>query len=324
MIQEFFASPPEWLRGVPWEWVVALAVVAVAYAIYRLLAHRITIEVADAEKRHRYRKRAGYAMAIVVVAVLCIVLFEEIREVGTLLGFIGAGLAIALREYLTSFLAWFYILGQRNITLGSRIEVGGVRGDIIDIGVFKLTLVEVRGESVGDQSSGRLVTIPNFKILTDPVYHFTAASPFVWDEIEFNITFESDWERAREILESTGREVTEPYRDEVARGFRHLESAYAFRYGVTTPIVYTSISPIGVTLRLRYLSHVRQRRTNRDSISRKVLKIFRETPGIEFAYPTSRVYRTEIDMERFGEEPSKAEPPEAGTIPIPRAGPPTG
>lgn len=300
-MRDFLDSPPDWVRSVPWEWVVAALVMAAAYTLYRLLTHQIADQVDDAEKRHRYRKRVGYAMAALVVIVLGVVFFEKIRDLGTLLGFIGAGLAIALREYLASFLAWFYILGQRNITLGSRVEVSGVRGDVIDIGVFKLTLVEVRGEGLGDQSSGRLVTVPNFKILTDPVYLFTAGSPFVWDEIEFTVTFESDWERAKGIVEQVGREVTEPHQAAIQSGLRRLESAYAFRHGVTTPIVYTSVVPSGIALRLRYMSHVRQRRDNRDAISRRALNLFREIPGIEFAYPTSRVYRSDIDMERFGE-----------------------
>jgi small-conductance mechanosensitive channel len=296
---------PDQLQHVPWSWVAVVLVLAGAILAYRLLARQISSHVADSEKRHRYRKRVGYTFALLVVVVLSIAFFQQIRSLGTMLGFIGAGLAIALREYLTSFLAWFYILGQRNIALGSRIELGGVRGDVIDIGVFKLTLVEVRGEGLGDQSSGRLVTIPNFKILTDPVLHFTLGSPYVWDEMEFTVTFESDWEDARVILERVGREIFEPHRQEIEAGFRQLEHEYAFRYGVTTPIVYVAVAPSGVQLKLRYLTHVRQRRDNRDLISRRVLKIFAESPGIEFAYTTTRTYRTELDMERFGERPAE-------------------
>lgn len=310
---------PDWLRTLEWRWITALVVLLVAWILYRIAAREIGEQVADAEKRHRYRKRVSYTIAAAVVLVLSIAFFDAVRELGTVLGFIGAGLAIALREYLASFLAWFYILGQRNIRLGSRIEIGGaggVRGDVIDIGVFKLTLVEVRGEGMGEQSSGRLVTLPNFKVLTDPVFHFTAGSPFVWDEIDFTITFESDWERARDIVETIGTEVYEPHAEEIESGFRRLESAYAFRYGITTPIVYVSIAASGVNLRLRYLTHVRQRRGNRDTISREVLKRFEaEKERVELAYPTSRVYRTEIDMVRFGEreeevEEGAEEPPE--------------
>ena len=304
---------PEWFEAVPWNWVAVLLLLAGAILAYRILARQISGHVADTEKRHRYRKRAGYVIALFVFVVVCIAFFEQIRSLGTVLGFIGAGLAIALREYLASFLAWFYILGQRHIALGSRIEIGGVRGDVIDIGVFKLTLAEVRGEGLGEQSSGRLVTIPNYKILTDPVFHFTLGSPYVWDEMEFLVTFESDWEKAREILEQIGQEIFEPHRAEIEAGFRQLEHDYAFRYGVTTPIVYTEIGSNGVVLKLRYLIHVRQRRDNRDRISRRVLKQLREMPGIDIAYQTSRVYRTELDKIRFGEMPepsARMEPPE--------------
>jgi len=319
VIEDLLQRLPDWARE--WHWPAAVVVVALAIVAYRILAHQIAAQVADAEKRHVYRKRASYSIAAFVTVVLAIVFFEALRELGTVLGFLGAGLAIALREYIASFLAWFYLLGQRNVALGSRIEVAGVRGDVIDIGVLKLTLIEVRGEGMGEQSSGRLVTIPNFKLLTDPVYHFTAGSPFVWDEIEFQVTFESDWERARDILAEIGREVYEPHAEEIESGFRRLENAYAFRYGITTPIVYTSVGGSGVTLKLRYLTHVRQRRDNRDRVSREVLLRFRATPGVELAYPTSRVYRTEMDAERVGEkvEPSRDEPrPERAEGPLGR------
>jgi len=303
----FLEQLPDWAQDLPWRLIAVAAVLVAAFFVYRLVDRQIRGHVADPEKRHRYRKRVGYTIAALVVLGLGIVFFERLRGVGTLLGFIGAGLAIALREYLTAFLAWFYIIGQRNIGLGNRIEVSGVRGDVIDIGVFKITLVEVRGEGLGEQSSGRLVTVPNFKILTEPVYHFTTGSPFVWDEIDFTVTFESDWEKARDLVEEVGNEVFRPHREEIETGFRQLESDYAFRYGVTTPIVYTSIGGSGINLRLRYLTHVRQRRGNRDAISRHILQRFREEPNIELAYPTSRVYRTEIDVQRFT-EPLRPEP----------------
>ncbi|HYO46252.1 MAG TPA: mechanosensitive ion channel family protein [Gemmatimonadota bacterium] len=309
MQARFLEQLPDWAQGLPWRLIVVVALVTAAYALYRVIDRQIRGHVADPEKRHRYRKRVGYTVAAVIVVILAVVFFERLRGIGTFLGFIGAGLAIALREYLAAFLAWFYIVGQRNVTLGSRIEVAGVRGDVIDIGVFKVTLVEVRGEDSGDQSTGRLVTIPNFKILTESVFHFTNASPFVWDEMEFTITFESDWEKAREIVERIGMEVFEPYRHEVETGFRRLEKDYAFRYGVTTPIVYTSIAENGIQLQLRYLTHVRRRRGNRDAINRRILLRFREAPNIEIAYPTTRTYRTEIDMQRFGERPLHEPPP---------------
>lgn len=308
---DLLESAPDWIRDAPWTWVAVVALLVVAVFAYRLLARRVASRVADPETRHRHRKRARYAIASTVLAILVVLFFEQLRGLGTFLGFIGAGLAIALREYLASFLAWFYILAQRNLGLGSRIEVGGVRGDVIDIGVFKLTLVEIRGEGLGEQSTGRLVTIPNYKALTDPVYHFTAGTPYVWDEIDFAITFESDWEHAREIVDEVGWSVYEPHKEEIESGFRQVESEYAFRYGVTTPIVYTIIGESGVHLMLRYLSHVRQRRGNRDEISRRVLLAFRDEPNVELAYPTRRVYRTEIDAVRFGD----IEPEEVGERP---------
>jgi small-conductance mechanosensitive channel len=237
-----------------------------------------------------------------VLTALIVMFIDRIRELGTLLGFVGAGVAIALREYLASVLAWFYILTQRNIALGSRIEVGSARGDVIDIGLFKLTLVEVRGDGLGEQSSGRVVTVPNYKVLMEPVYLLSGAAPYVWDEMDFLVTHESDWERARDLIEQIGREVTAPQQSEVDSGFRRLGDRYAFRPGITTPIVYVSVAESGIDLKLRYLTHVRQRRTTRDQISRRVLRLLRTDSAIQLAYPTTRSYRREIDMIGFDEK----------------------
>jgi len=295
-VNELFESPPGWVAAIPRGWVAALLLVIAGYLAYRVLARRIGDQVADAERRHLYRKRVRYAVGVMVLTALIVMFIDRIRELGTLLGFVGAGVAIALREYLASVLAWFYILTQRNIALGSRIEVGSARGDVIDIGLFKLTLVEVRGDGLGEQSSGRVVTVPNYKVLMEPVYLLSGAAPYVWDEMDFLVTHESDWERARDLIEQIGREVTAPQQSEVDSGFRRLGDRYAFRPGITTPIVYVSVAESGIDLKLRYLTHVRQRRTTRDQISRRVLRLLRTDSAIQLAYPTTRSYRREIDM----------------------------
>ena len=163
-------------------------------------------------------------------------------------------------------------------------------------GLFKLTLVEVRGDGLGEQSSGRVVTVPNYKVLMEPVYLLSGGAPYVWDEMDFLVTHESDWERARDVIEQIGREVTAPQQAEVDSGFRRLGDRYAFRPGITTPIVYVSIAESGIDLKLRYLTHVRQRRTTRDQISRRVLRLLRTDSAIQLAYPTTRSFRREIDM----------------------------
>ena len=295
-MNELFESPPGWVTAIPRGWVAALLLVIAGYLAYRVLARRIGDQVADAERRHLYRKRVRYAVGVMVLTALIVMFIDRIRELGTLLGFVGAGVAIALREYLASVLAWFYILTQRNIALGSRIEVGSARGDVIDIGLFKLTLVEVRGDGLGEQSSGRVVTVPNYKVLMEPVYLLSGGAPYVWDEMDFLVTHESDWERARDVIEQIGREVTAPQQSEVDSGFRRLGDRYAFRPGITTPIVYVSIAESGIDLKLRYLTHVRQRRTTRDQISRRVLRLLRTDSAIQLAYPTTRSFRREIDM----------------------------
>jgi small-conductance mechanosensitive channel len=193
---------------------------------------------------------------------------------------------------------WLYISGRTGIQVGSRVEVDGVIGDVIDTGIFKTTLLEIGNLVYGRQSTGRLVTIPNSKMLADNVFMSTTYNPFVWQEIRLVVTFESDWQRAETILREIGNEIYTELAPELEQGFKKLERRYAFKYGTVTPIVYVSIADHGVELDLRFLIPVRRRRGSVDRAARRILTAFAADPSIELAYPTYRMFR----MGEGGEE----------------------
>src|SRR5690606_9680886 len=114
-------------------------------------------------------------------------------------------------------------------------------------------MLEVGGALVyGRQSTGRLVTIPNYRMLSDAVMIAPASAPFVWQEVKVNVTFESNWRRAEEIMKQIGDEIHATIDAQMERAFRSLERRYAFKHGKLTPIVYVTIGPSGVELALRF------------------------------------------------------------------------
>jgi small-conductance mechanosensitive channel len=189
------------------------------------------------------------------------------------------------------------------VEVGSRIEVAGVTGDIIDIGLLKITVLEVGNLVYGRQSTGRLITIPNYQLLSANVMVSGPTNPFVWQEVRITVPFDSDWQRAEAILRETGDELHAEIEPELQAGFRRLEKRYAFKYGTLTPIVYVTLGTSGVELTLRFLTHVRRRRGSEDLVARRLLAAFAAEPGITFAHPTTRVLRHgERGTGLFGEE----------------------
>jgi small-conductance mechanosensitive channel len=286
--------------GVIDEIIIFLLTAVALYALSRLTRRGIESHIEDINKRHQLRKVVTYIFWIVLVTV-AVALFAErlaLADIGTILGLIAAAVTIALADVVRSLAGWVYVNSRRGIEIGSRVEVDGVIGDVIDIGMLKTTLLEVGKPLVHAlQSTGRIVTVPNSVFLNKNVIASATVNPLVWQEIQILVTFESDWKRAREIMQEVAKELYDEIVPDLKAGFAKLEQEFAFRLGSTAPIVYTEIADSGVLLTLRNLTLVRRRRSMTDRISGEILDRFAAEPSIDFAYPTYRIYRPDLETE---------------------------
>ncbi len=271
--------------------IVFLVLALLFYLLARLARQVIARNIEDVNRRHILRKSVGYGYAILLVLTVVALFADALAGLGTIVAVVLAGVAIALQDILKSVVGWLYISTRSGVQVGSRIEVEGVIGDVIDIGVLKTTVLEVGNLVYGRQSTGRLVTIPNSRMVSSSVFLSAAYNPFVWQEIQVVVTFESNWQRAEGILREIAEEMHAEIAPELERGFKKLERRFAFKYGTITPIVYVSLDERGVALTLRFLTPVRRRRGSVDRVTRRMLAAFAEDPEVELAYPTYRVYR---------------------------------
>lgn len=269
---------------------VFLLCAVLLYLVTRLIRRAINANIADVNRRHQLRTWSNYGFASLLLLVGMAMFGNWLAGLGTILALLVAGIAVALQDVLKSVVGWLYLSGRGGVEVGSRIEVDGIVGDVIDIGMLKLTMLEVAGPLVfGRQSTGRLVTVPNYRMLAGAVHIAPAVAPYVWHEIRVNVAFDCDWGKAEEILRAVGAEIDARVAPDVERGFRELDRRYAIKHGTTTSIVYVTIGPSGVELTLRFLVNVRGRRGMVDFASRRVLERFVAEPAIRIAYTTYRV-----------------------------------
>lgn len=271
--------------------VAFLVMAATVYFAARIIRRQLRESIADINRRHILQKYTSYTAAFLLFTGAVALFADSLQGLGTILALLLAGIAVALQDVLKSVVGWLYVSGRSGVDVGSRIEVNGLVGDIVDIGVLKTTVLEVDGLVYGRQSSGRLVTVPNYKLLSDNVHIQGEANPWAWQEVRVTITFESDWKRAEQIMREIGDEVHRELAPQLEASFRQLERRYAFKYGTLTPIVYITISGTGVELTLRFLTAVRRHRGTVDRISRRILSEFAADPRVELAHPTYRVFR---------------------------------
>lgn len=203
----------------------------------------------------------------------------------------SAGIALALQEVILSMAGWVLILMRRPFEIGDRIELNSVKGDVIDIRLFQTSLLEIGNWIDADQSTGRIVNIPNSFIFKYQNYNYSRGFEFIWHEIPVLVTFESDWKVAKEIMMKHANKIAEGMEAAVQRKIDVMKNRYMIYYGKLTPIVYVSIKDSGVLLTLRYLTEAKKRRWMEDSLSQAILTDFEENDRVNFAYPTYRIVK---------------------------------
>lgn len=266
---------------------LALVLIGVLRAFVLRQIHRRTDDVVVL---YRWRKLTNYLAALAGFTTLVLIWFEKLRLALTLLGLLSAGVALALSGLIAAMAGWAFILLRRPFEVGDRIQVGEHAGDVIDIRLFKFTLMEIGNWVDADQSTGRVIHVPNGKVLTEVVVNYTRGFHYIWNEIPVLVTFESDWAKAKKILQ----EIADRHVGETAKQarleLRKAAQRFMLYYSRLTPTVYTKVEDSGVLLTIRHLVEPRKRRGALGAIWEEILRAFGDEPDIDFAYPTRRFF----------------------------------
>lgn len=242
----------------------------------------------EGKNLYYFRKLISFTSGLLIAAIVVLNFISDFGGLSAVVGLAGAGLAIALQDPIVSLVGWFLIVGRFGISVGDRVEINQVKGDVIDIGLLRIAVLEVGNWVGAEQSTGRVVFFPNSFIFKSHYFNYSTANSFIWDEIRFTVTYESDWKRAREILEEVATRASQSFIEAARNSQAQLERQFHINLGTLTPYVYVSIASNGVDLVLRYLTEIRQRRSTQDKICQEVLEAMSHAPGIELSAPARR------------------------------------
>jgi small-conductance mechanosensitive channel len=225
-----------------------------------------------------------------VLIVVGSIWFQGIASLSTFLGLASAGLAVALHDSIANIAGFFFIESRKPFRVGDRIEIEGVKGDVIDVRLFEFSIVEVGNWVDADQSTGRIVHLPNSLAMRSPLHNYNIGFEYIWNEIPVLVTFESNWKKAKAILQRVAKDHAEALTAGAAEQVRHAARKYLIVAGTLTPIVYTTVKDSGVMLTIRYIVNPRQRRGTEQEMWEDILDSFAMEPDIDLAYPTTRFY----------------------------------
>lgn len=263
--------------------------------VNKLISRYVFKRTEDVYTRYRWRKTQDYITFFIGLFIISSIWIDEFKSLITFFGLLSAGIAIALKDPVTDLAGWLFILWRKPFDVGDRIGIGDHAGDVIDIRIFQFTIIEIGNWVDADQSTGRILHIPNSKIFLEVLANYTIGFNYIWHEIGVLITFESDWKKAKKILVDIVNEKSEHISKSASRKIKDASKKYMIFYKNLTPIVYTSVKDSGVMLTMRFLCDPRQRRGYEELIWEAVLNEFSKSDDIDFAYPTQRFYSNNVE-----------------------------
>jgi small-conductance mechanosensitive channel len=270
--------------------VKSLVTLLVLWIISRLLLRLASRQQTDTRKLYQWKKTTNYVVTGLGIIFLANIWFDGFRSITTFLGIFSVGLVVALRDPILNMFGWAFLIWKRPFKVGDRIKVGQYTGDVIDIAFFQFTINEL-GEWVdSEQATGRVVHIPNSQVFTQGLVNYNYGFPFLWNEVQVRVTFESNWQKARVILQEIGNRHTEKLIGEVEQRVRIEAQQHLIFYRSFDPRVFTKVKENGIQLTVRYLCNLNGRRESENKIWEDVLTEFLATSDIRFAYPTTRFY----------------------------------
>jgi small-conductance mechanosensitive channel len=280
--------------------VQSLLIILVLWIVRLVVLRVVNKRTRDVRSRYQWKKTTAYASGMLAVLLVARVWYEGIHSLATFLGLLGAGLAIALRDPVANFAGWAFILWRRPFTVGDRIQIMTHSGDVIDQRLFAFTLLEIGNWVGADQSTGRVIHVPNGKVFVEPVANYSQGLQYIWNEIPVRITFESDWRQAKELLLEIVNRHCRSFSDDAQQKMLQASQRFMIFYTTFTPTVYTSVKEWGVLLTIRYLCEPRRRRSTEQAVWEDVLSEFAGRPDIAFAYPTQRFFSAAQEGESGG------------------------
>jgi small-conductance mechanosensitive channel len=232
--------------------IAILIIRAIVAGFHRTLGH-----IKESQSRYRLRK------LINIIGYLTAILF----------------LAVIFKDRLGGVAGWVAVVFGNFYDTGDRVQLGGIKGDVIDIGMLRTTLMEIGEWVKADQYTGRIVRIANSFVFKEPVFNYTADFPFLWDEIPVPIMYGSDYERARTIMVQCAQEVVGEYITSAREKWRAVTKRFVLEDTIIEPSANLIFHDNWIEIALRYVVDAKRRRVTKNRIFMRILEEINKTPG---------------------------------------------
>ncbi len=278
----------KWLFNSPIGKIVAVMIsIILIWLLIKFIKSRLLGNIEDHSSKHRTKKLLDFVGYFLMALMLTVVYSNKLGGLTVALGVAGAGIAFSLQEVIASVAGWLMIMFGGFYKTGDRVQLGGVKGDVIDIGVLRTTLMEVGGWVDGDLYNGRIVLIANSYVLKEPVFNYSGDFPFLWDELKLPIRYGSNYNRAKQLFEQIAKDVAGELTETSKEKWDALVNKYMVEDAQTSAMVTLVANDNWVEYTVRYVVGYKKRRVTKNELFNRLLTAVEATNGdIKFASAT--------------------------------------
>ncbi len=253
--------------------------ILIVMALVRISRGVLTRYVREPGNLYRAKKLVTFLGYFTGLVVISLIFSDRLGKMAVAFGVAGAGIAFALQEVIASLAGWVAISFGNFYNTGDRVQLGGIKGDVIDIGMLRTTMMEIGQWVNSDLYNGRIVKIANSFVFKEPVFNYSGDFPFLWDEVTVPVKYGSDYRLARDIFQRILLDITGEYTEQAKVSWSELIQQYRVDQAELDPRVFLVANDNWMEFTLRYVVDYKKRRITKDRLFTRVLEEVDQTAG---------------------------------------------
>lgn len=260
--------------------IASIFILSIAVYILVLLLNRGASRLAkDNTSKYKFKKLVSFLGYLLFIVGIMFIFNTKFSGIGTALGVAGAGIAFALQEVIVSVAGYIAIFTGKFFKVGDRVMLGSVKGDVIDIGILRTTLMEMGDWVNGDLYNGKMVRVANSFVFKEPVYNYSGDFPFLWDELTIPVKTNSEYAFAKSMLEKILKEEVGDFANTSQLSWNKMIGDYNIENAMVQPMVTMTFDENWITFTLRYVVDFKSRRSTKSKLSERILSEINNSNG---------------------------------------------
>jgi small-conductance mechanosensitive channel len=230
----------------------------------------------DRREMHTMRAVSMFAMQALGIGLILLIIFGMPSNFATVLALAGAGITVAMKDFIVGFFGWFVLMGNNGIRPGDWVEINGVGGEVLQVGLLHTVILETGSWADAGHPTGRKVTFVNSFAIEGHYFNFSTSGQWLWDEIEVQAPANKDPYAIADAIQKLAADATKANAESAEKEWERVTPSYAKKSFSAVPSLSVRPSGAGADIRVRYLTRANERHEVRGQLYKGVMELLRD------------------------------------------------